>query len=392
MRGARPQICCTLRPRPIDDVADADDRGALRRRDVRGLRLAALELHDVGVDAALGEEAERLGHVGRGVHHVRRRDRHADVDLAHAGAVRCGLRGGVGGDDRGSQGEEREGRASHGVPSLWSFSGGITAQAGALVTRHGGAPRDPLCGGAKPPILHRADQRRRAMSGGNGGGSTVLLDQQYVWPGDLTEIPDWVYTDENIYRREIERIFHGPTWNYVALEAEIPNPGDFIRSNVGPTTVVVARTPGRLDQRGREPLRAPRRRVLPRADRHSERVRLPVSPMDLRPEGQPDRRAVQARRQRQGRHAEGLQPGRARAAQAQRHHPPRRGVRLLPRRHGIVRRLSRARGAARIRGDLRRPQARRSSATTGTRCRATGSSITRTSRTRTTPRCCTPSW
>jgi apoptosis-inducing factor 3 len=70
----------------------------------------------------------------------------------------------------------------------------------------------------------------------------VLLDRQYAWPGDLTEIPDWVYTDESIYRREVERIFHGPTWNYVALEAEVPNAGDFIRSNVGPTPVVVART------------------------------------------------------------------------------------------------------------------------------------------------------
>src|SRR3954463_12342191 len=83
---------------------------------------------------------------------------------------------------------------------------------------------------------------------GNGGDAgrgasdgAVLLDRQYVWPGDLTEIPDWVYTDETIYQREVDRIFHGPTWNYVALEAEIPNSGDFIRSNVGPTPVVVAR-------------------------------------------------------------------------------------------------------------------------------------------------------
>ena len=87
-----------------------------------------------------------------------------------------------------------------------------------------------------------------SATGRNGGEATgvasdnaVLLDRQYVWPGDLTEIPDWVYTDENIYKREIERIFRGPTWNYVALEAEIPNHGDFIRSNVGPTPVVVAR-------------------------------------------------------------------------------------------------------------------------------------------------------
>jgi apoptosis-inducing factor 3 len=54
-------------------------------------------------------------------------------------------------------------------------------------------------------------------------------------------VPDWVYTDEAVYQREVERIFHGRTWNYVALESEIPNPGDFIRSNVGPTPVVVAR-------------------------------------------------------------------------------------------------------------------------------------------------------
>ena len=64
----------------------------------------------------------------------------------------------------------------------------------------------------------------------------------YVWPDDdLSVIPDWVYTDQAIYEREVERIFHGHTWNYVALEAEIPNAGDFIRSNVGPTPIVVTR-------------------------------------------------------------------------------------------------------------------------------------------------------
>ena len=71
---------------------------------------------------------------------------------------------------------------------------------------------------------------------------TANLMRDYVWPDDdLTVIPDWVYTDQTIYEREVERIFHGPTWNYVALEAEVANAGDFIRSNVGPTPVVVAR-------------------------------------------------------------------------------------------------------------------------------------------------------
>jgi anthranilate 1,2-dioxygenase large subunit len=62
------------------------------------------------------------------------------------------------------------------------------------------------------------------------------------WPQDnLQYIPDWIYTSTEVYHREIERIFHGPTWNFVALEAEIPNPGDYKRSYVGPTPVVVAR-------------------------------------------------------------------------------------------------------------------------------------------------------
>src|SRR6266498_3868758 len=84
----------------------------------------------------------------------------------------------------------------------------------------------------------------RAGNGGTESRTTDghLFSKQYVWPGDdLTVIPDWVYTDQEIYRREVERIFHGPTWNYVALEAEVEKPGDFIRSNVGPTPVVVAR-------------------------------------------------------------------------------------------------------------------------------------------------------
>ena len=38
---------------------------------------------------------------------------------------------------------------------------------------------------------------------------------------------------------------------------------------------------GRLDQRGRESLPAPRRRVLPRAQRYRQGIRLPLSPVDL---------------------------------------------------------------------------------------------------------------
>ena len=81
----------------------------------------------------------------------------------------------------------------------------------------------------------------RTISATNSGPELALM-KRYVWPAEgLTRIPDWVYTDQTIYEREVEKIFHGRTWNYVALECEVPNPGDFIRSNVGPTPVVVVR-------------------------------------------------------------------------------------------------------------------------------------------------------
>jgi phenylpropionate dioxygenase-like ring-hydroxylating dioxygenase large terminal subunit len=98
----------------------------------------------------------------------------------------------------------------------------------------GGTPRPS--GAGQERAGNGASEIRKMDNNGH------LLSKQYVWPGDdLTVIPDWVYTDQEIYRREVERIFHGPTWNYVALEAEVEKPGDFIRSNVGPTPVVVAR-------------------------------------------------------------------------------------------------------------------------------------------------------
>src|SRR5580700_2426421 len=100
----------------------------------------------------------------------------------------------------------------------------------------------PRAAAAEPALVASSSRNGRngkSIKPANGGGS---FDRRYVWPDDdLSIIPDWVYTDQSIYEREIERIFHGPTWNYVALEAEIPNAGDFIRSNVGPTPIVVTR-------------------------------------------------------------------------------------------------------------------------------------------------------
>jgi len=69
-----------------------------------------------------------------------------------------------------------------------------------------------------------------------------MLTPEVAWPrNDYTRVPLWLYHDEKIYEAEQERVFRGPVWSYVALEAEIPNPGDFITTYVGDTPVIVNR-------------------------------------------------------------------------------------------------------------------------------------------------------
>jgi salicylate 5-hydroxylase large subunit len=57
----------------------------------------------------------------------------------------------------------------------------------------------------------------------------------------ISSIPYDLYSDPEIYAREQERIFRGHAWNYVALEAEIPNLGDFKRTWLGDRPIVVVR-------------------------------------------------------------------------------------------------------------------------------------------------------
>ncbi len=65
------------------------------------------------------------------------------------------------------------------------------------------------------------------------------------WPDEgVSRIPYWVYVDPELYRLEQERIFGGPSWSYVALSCEIPDVGDFTRTWVGETPVVVVRDRG----------------------------------------------------------------------------------------------------------------------------------------------------
>ena len=58
---------------------------------------------------------------------------------------------------------------------------------------------------------------------------------------DGSRVPYSVFTSAEIFDREQERIFRGPLWCYVALEAELPEPRDFKTSFVGDTPVIVSR-------------------------------------------------------------------------------------------------------------------------------------------------------
>jgi anthranilate 1,2-dioxygenase large subunit/terephthalate 1,2-dioxygenase oxygenase component alpha subunit len=54
-----------------------------------------------------------------------------------------------------------------------------------------------------------------------------------VWPEEsLARVPYWVYQDEANYKREMQRLFEAATWNFVCLEADIPNKGEHISHSV----------------------------------------------------------------------------------------------------------------------------------------------------------------
>ena len=63
-----------------------------------------------------------------------------------------------------------------------------------------------------------------------------------AWPGPgLARVPFSVYQDADNYAAELRRIFEGPVWNYVALEADLARPGDYRTTFVGEMPVIVVR-------------------------------------------------------------------------------------------------------------------------------------------------------
>ena len=70
----------------------------------------------------------------------------------------------------------------------------------------------------------------------------AVFPEEPVWEGDgSSRIPFWAYTDETLYKKELERFFYDNHWCYVGLEAEVPEPGDFKRTVIGERSVIMTR-------------------------------------------------------------------------------------------------------------------------------------------------------
>ena len=76
----------------------------------------------------------------------------------------------------------------------------------------------------------------------NARPAASVLVQQRKWPDEgVSRVPAWIYSDEALFEREMETFFAGNTWNYVGLEVEVPEPGNYLRTFIGTKPVLVTR-------------------------------------------------------------------------------------------------------------------------------------------------------
>lgn len=66
---------------------------------------------------------------------------------------------------------------------------------------------------------------------------------QPEWPAEdgVQRVPYWIFRDKDLLERERQKLFQGPTWNFLCLEVELQVAGDFVAVHVGETPVIVTR-------------------------------------------------------------------------------------------------------------------------------------------------------
>ena len=67
-------------------------------------------------------------------------------------------------------------------------------------------------------------------------GIDMTSPDQVTWPKqDFSRVPFHVFADQEVFDREQTNVFHGPVWCYLALEAELAQPGDYVNTFLGNT-------------------------------------------------------------------------------------------------------------------------------------------------------------
>ena len=56
-----------------------------------------------------------------------------------------------------------------------------------------------------------------------------------------SRVPYWVFQREDVLEAENKKLFQGPVWNFLCLEAELEETGDFVAVSAGETPVIVTR-------------------------------------------------------------------------------------------------------------------------------------------------------
>lgn len=63
------------------------------------------------------------------------------------------------------------------------------------------------------------------------------------WPREdgAARVPYWIFQRQDVLEEERKKLFRGPTWNFLCLEVELQDIGDFVAVHAGETPVIVTR-------------------------------------------------------------------------------------------------------------------------------------------------------
>ncbi len=105
---------------------------------------------------------------------------------------------------------------------------------------------------------------------------------------DAGRIPASIYSDPAIFALERERLFPR-TWQFLAHESEIPDPGDYVVRRIVDDSFIVSRDSGWRDPRAAQRVPPQGHAGLPRRDRQRVAFPVPVPRVDV-PQRRPARR------------------------------------------------------------------------------------------------------